>query len=81
MEITVKYFASLRDTLNKSTEQLSFEKETLSIAEVWKNISAASGSSNGKENILCALNKEYVNFDHLVIDGDELAFFPPVSGG
>ncbi|MGD8592332.1 MAG: MoaD/ThiS family protein, partial [Gammaproteobacteria bacterium] len=32
-------------------------------------------------NTLIAVNMEYVTQDHLIKDGDEVAFFPPVSGG
>ena len=32
-------------------------------------------------NIRFAVNQEYVDIDHLVQAGDELAFFPPVPGG
>jgi len=32
-------------------------------------------------NILISLNMEYVNADNAVKDGDEVAFFPPVTGG
>jgi molybdopterin synthase sulfur carrier subunit len=33
------------------------------------------------ENTLAAVNMEYVGLDHQVLDGDEVAFFPPVTGG
>jgi molybdopterin synthase sulfur carrier subunit len=32
-------------------------------------------------NLLVAVNMEYANFEHPVKDGDEVAFFPPVTGG
>jgi molybdopterin synthase sulfur carrier subunit len=28
-----------------------------------------------------AVNQEYVNLDHRISNGDEIAFFPPVTGG
>jgi len=31
--------------------------------------------------ILTAVNQEYQNLNHSVKDGDEVAFFPPVTGG
>jgi len=30
---------------------------------------------------LCSINMEYVKPDHTIKDGDEVAFFPPVTGG
>ncbi len=41
-------------------------------------------AGSGKElpdNILSAINMEYVKADARVKDGDEVAFFPPVTGG
>ena len=32
-------------------------------------------------NLLVAVNMEFANFEHSVKDGDEVAFFPPVTGG
>jgi molybdopterin converting factor small subunit len=32
-------------------------------------------------NILMAVNQEYAEADQFVSDGDEVAFFPPVTGG
>jgi molybdopterin synthase sulfur carrier subunit len=32
-------------------------------------------------NIRIAVNQEYVDIDHPVQAGDEIAFFPPVTGG
>lgn len=77
MSIKVRYFASLKETIGRSEEELVFTK-TMSVADVWKQV------SNGKEisdNILAAVNMDYVQFDYLVKDADEVAFFPPVTGG
>ncbi len=76
MNITVKYFASLREQQGKSEEILDLNEET-SIAEVWESVTG----SNEAENVLMAINMEYVKPDAIVKDGDEVAFFPPVSGG
>ena len=48
------------------------------VADVWKAV------SEGKplpEHILCAVNMDYAAADAAVKDGDEVAFFPPVTGG
>jgi molybdopterin synthase sulfur carrier subunit len=31
--------------------------------------------------LLAAVNQTLVSFEHPVVDGDEVAFFPPVTGG
>ena len=35
----------------------------------------------GQENMLVAVNQVMVKLNHAVADGDEVAFFPPVTGG
>ena len=76
MNITVKYFASLREQQGKSEEILDLNEET-SIAAIWESVTG----SNEAENVLMAINMEYVKPDAIVKDGDEVAFFPPVTGG
>ncbi len=74
--VTVKYFASLREQLGKSEELLTLN-EPMPISEVWERVSGESSS----DNILMAINMEYVKSAAIVREGDELAFFPPVTGG
>lgn len=76
MKITVKYFASLREQLGKAEELLTLSDAT-PISEVWENVSGEKSS----DNILMAINMEYVKSNAIVKEGDELAFFPPVTGG
>ena len=76
MNITVKYFASLREQLGKSEEMIILS-ESVPVATIWQNVSGSSET----ENILMAINMEYVKSDAIVKEGDEVAFFPPVTGG
>jgi len=77
MSVKVRYFASLKDALGRSMDELSVT-DASTVADVWRQ--ANSGSAM-PEHVLAAVNMEYVEMDHLVIDGDEVAFFPPVTGG
>ncbi|MGD8407432.1 MAG: molybdopterin converting factor subunit 1 [Thiohalophilus sp.] len=77
MTVEVKFFASLREKLGRSATSLAV-KTPLSVAEVW---SQATDNAELPANILMALNMEYVSADTPVQDGDEVAFFPPVTGG
>ena len=77
MTIEVKYFASLRQQLGRDAEQI--EADTIvTVADVWTRVAGREPLPN---NILAAVNKEYVDRGHVVKDGDEVAFFPPVTGG
>jgi molybdopterin synthase sulfur carrier subunit len=77
MAIKIRYFASLKDSLGRSEDQL-LDTGVLSVREVWQLVNADKPLP---DNILSAVNMDYVNLDHLVQDGDEVAFFPPVTGG
>ena len=77
MNIKVKYFASLREQIGRSGDDLHIS-EPLTAIEVWKQ---ATGKERLSDGLLIALNHEYISDDVLVNDGDEIAFFPPVTGG
>jgi len=77
MTIEVKFFASLREQLGRGEASLTATKP-VSVAEVW---SQATDNAEMPANVLMALNMEYVTAETTVNDGDEVAFFPPVTGG
>lgn len=77
MTITVKFFASLRETLDRDT--ISVDASDATTAEdVWR---IATEDHEFPSNTLIAINMEYAKAEHTVADGDEVAFFPPVTGG
>jgi molybdopterin synthase sulfur carrier subunit len=77
MSINVQFFASLRELLDKQQVSLDYD-DGLDVLTVWQQ---ASDGATMPDNTLCAINMEYVKTDALVSDGDEVAFFPPVTGG
>ena len=77
MSIHIIYFASLRDSLGKSQDQVEFQPG-LTVHALWQQL---NGSQPNSGQILVAINQEYADFDSLVKDQDEVAFFPPVTGG
>ena len=78
MNITVKYFASLRELLGRSEEALEIN-EGATVTDVWQRVSTDIRET--PSNLLTAINMSYVKADARVSDGDEIAFFPPVTGG
>ncbi|MDB4090241.1 molybdopterin converting factor subunit 1 [Gammaproteobacteria bacterium] len=77
MKIYVKYFASVRDIMGKGSEDLKVEA-SLSANELWESLTV---DKKTPVRILIAVNHEYVNKNFKLKDGDEIAFFPPVTGG
>ncbi len=77
MGISVKYFASLRERVGRPEDRLEADGP-LTVAQVWAR---ACPGLELPEHALAAVNMEYVPRDHPVGDGDEVAFFPPVTGG
>ena len=77
MIIVVKYFASISDAVGKTSEKIEFQ-HTISAGELWSDVSE-NIKYTGK--VMIAVNHEYVEQDHLLNHEDEIAFFPPVTGG
>ena len=70
MSITVKFFASLRESIGRPGCELSPD-----------SVSTAADGLVRPPNTLIAINMEYASAEQAVNDGDEVAFFPPVTGG
>jgi molybdopterin synthase sulfur carrier subunit len=77
MTVHVKYFASLRDRLGRAEDRLSVA-EGATVADVW---AALWPETPLPSNTLMAVNMEYAEPTQILCDGDEVAFFPPVTGG
>ena len=77
MSINIQFFASLREQIGKSQITLPYNAPQ-DVLAVWAQ---ATDSMDMPVNTLCAINMEYVKTDAMVNDGDEVAFFPPVTGG
>lgn len=77
MTIRVRYFASLRERMGRAEDHLEPE-QIATVADVWRKV---SGNAALPPNTLTAVNMEYVDRAQPVRDGDEVAFFPPVTGG
>lgn len=83
--IRILYFASLRDRLKQDAEQMDLPSGISDVGglmlhlhqrgAVWAEVFAAD------QPVLCALNQEMARLDAPLKDGDEIGFFPPVTGG
>ena len=77
MAIKIRYFARLREQIGRAEDTLT-ATEVTTVADCWQVATAAAPLP---DDVLAAVNLEYVDLNHPVHDGDEVAFFPPVTGG
>lgn len=84
MSIRVLYFAGLREAFSTSGEEVALAAG-ISTAGALRDHIAGRGEPWDRltqtRNLRCAVNQKMVDFQAAVKDGDEVAFFPPVTGG
>jgi molybdopterin synthase sulfur carrier subunit len=82
--LKIVYFASLRERLGKSQDEI-MSPEINTVAGVIDALVALNGDLWQQvlleSQVLTAVNQEMCDQDQQVVDGDEVAFFPPVTGG
>lgn len=82
--IKILFFAALRERLDCDQYLLNCEGNTLDVASVLSQLQRRCQTWQqelSRTDLLCALNQQLVPLTASVKDGDELAFFPPVTGG
>jgi molybdopterin synthase sulfur carrier subunit len=80
MKVTVLYFARFREALGLDHEVVQGEFATLGALRDY--LTADGGHPVLAEaNIMCARNEELCGLSEPLSDGDEVAFFPTVTGG
>jgi sulfur-carrier protein len=82
--VTVKilYFASLKEALGIGSETLELPAGVTTVGGL-RDWLAGNGRDKlaGAKNLRCAVNQDMADGAAPVSDGDEVAFFPPVTGG
>ena len=83
--ITILYFASVREQLNCASEQVEYSSDIQTVAdlqkrlsqrdEIWSDVFANNDLMFSSVNQVIAKNSQSID------DGDEVAFFPQVTGG
>lgn len=83
--LTIQYFASIREALNKSEEQLQLPEAVTSVQGLIDHLRIENPNFdkvlNDDSKVLVAVNQTVVDRDHGLSNGDEIAFFPPMTGG
>jgi len=81
VRLRVRYFASIREFTGLKEEQLEVPEGSTAEA-VKREVQEIHTSLEGQEgNILVAVNGSFVEPKRVLKVGDEVALFPPVSGG
>jgi len=85
LKVNILYFAKLREAVGVEAETLEInENSKVSDLLYFLQNREEKGSEyfNDKKNLLrVAINQKIVDSDHFISDGDEIAIFPPVTGG
>ena len=83
--IDVHYFASVRESLGCAREQVPAGAGSATVAALMDTLVSLHGAQWHKVlregRVLTAVNQAVARADTAVRDGDEVAFFPPVTGG
>ncbi|KEA64509.1 Molybdenum cofactor biosynthesis protein MoaD [Marinobacterium lacunae] len=79
------YFASVREQLGIEGETLSLPLGVTTVAGLVEWLAVSRGEPWAAvlrdQRLLCAVNQEMCSLEAAVSDNDEVAFFPPVTGG
>jgi sulfur-carrier protein len=83
--VKLLYFAWLRERIGCAEEELALPLEIRDVAALldWLGARGANYAAalQNRAVVRVAVNHDYVGFDHPVRAGDEIAIFPPVTGG
>ena len=81
----ILYFSWIREKVGVSSQEINIDENISDISEIivfLKNFSAKHHNALSDQNsIRVAINKNFSSFDTKIKNKDEIAFFPPVTGG
>ncbi len=81
----IVFFARVKEQLGCASVELEWNQALSSLESVKKQLYTRDSGNWGdilsEDNIICAVNHTVVNGNVSLSDGDEIAFFPPVTGG
>lgn len=84
MKVKILYFASLREALGQSGEELALPEGVATVGALRAHLAArgeAWQAMAAGRNLRAAVNQRMAGLEAAIAAGDEVAFFPPVTGG
>ena len=83
--MVIKYFSWIKEHIGKSEEQIILPSHIANIDQLINYLNQTDEKYKllfeKKELIKIAVNKTYSSFETNICNNDEVAFFPPVTGG
>ena len=82
MKLNIKLFATLKEKARAGSLTLEFQTEQITVKDLLDQISKQYPDLSGSlKSVLVAVNKDFAFPDDIIRGEDEVALFPPVSGG
>jgi molybdopterin converting factor subunit 1 len=85
MPVKIRYFAWLRERMGTAGEDLVLPDGVETVGALMDHLVASgprhASALQNRRSLRCAVNEEFADFTAPVRPGDEVAFFPPVTGG
>ncbi len=85
MTVRLMYFAGLREAVGRASEALELPPGVVTVGQLRALLAARGGvwaePFAPTRNLKAAVNQDMAGAEAVVKNGDEVAFFPPVTGG
>lgn len=81
MTVKILYFAGLREAIGQAAENYDPPPGVGTVGELRQVLGQRHAALLTAKNLRAAVNQKMCGMDATVADGDEVAFFPPVTGG
>ncbi|MGB0834533.1 MAG: molybdopterin synthase sulfur carrier subunit [Psychrobium sp.] len=82
--LSIVFFAQTREIIGQGELKLDFEPQFSNLETLRSHLAATNDKWDlalTRDKLLVAINQEMSPWDTVIKDGDEVAFFPPVTGG
>lgn len=82
--LTIQYFASVREVLGKASEQIYLPDHASTVADLTEHLATRGDAWQlllNSSQVLIAVNQSVADRSTRLLGSEEVAFFPPMTGG